>query len=114
MGVHQTREFFLQRDGYISDNPRVGPTLTEGYWKCGNSEQFLDLVERLTCKPMIGDAWVNDLKKSTEELLEEEKARDDAKRTDCVADNESQQCIDLSMRIRIVDGDVVLADTEVD
>jgi oligoendopeptidase F len=47
MAVHQTREFFMKRDGYIADNPKVGPTISEAYWKPGNSEPFLGLVEGL-------------------------------------------------------------------
>ena len=26
MSVHQTREFFFKRDGYLTDNPLIGPT----------------------------------------------------------------------------------------
>lgn len=111
MGVHQTREFFTKRDGYISDNPKVGPTITEAYWKPGNSEQFLDLVDRLTGKPLTGDAWVNTLKQKVDDVLKEEKVSYDNKRAQC-ADGSSSNEIDLDMRIRIVDGDEVLADTE--
>ena len=58
---------------------------------------------------------MDDLKESTGELLKKEKARYDAKRMECAAaGNESPKCIDLSMRIRIVDGDAVLADTDGD
>lgn len=113
MAVHQTREYFLERDGYIADNGSVGPTLTEAYWKCGNSEMFLDLVENLTGKPLTGDAWVSDLKETTEDVLKSEKAKYDAKLAECAAEADSSS-IDLDMRIRLVDGDEVLADTATD
>ena len=113
MGVHQTRDFFLKRDKYITDNPTVGPTLTSAYWKPGNSEPFLSLVENLTGSPLTGDAWVNELKQSVADVLKEEKVSYDAKRAECT-DNDSNQNIDLDMRIRIVDGDEVLADTAKD
>jgi len=29
------------------------------YWQPGNGEAFLDLVEKLTGKPLTGDAWVD-------------------------------------------------------
>eukprot|EP00956_Cyclotella_meneghiniana_P004313 scaffold5294_cov72-Cyclotella_meneghiniana.AAC.20 len=110
MGVHQTRHFFIKRDGYIADNPKVGPTISEAYWKPGNSEPFLGLVETLTGEPLTGQAWINDLNQSVEDLLKEEKAAYDKKRAEC-ASAPSCEDIDLDMRIRIVDGDAVLADT---
>jgi oligoendopeptidase F len=109
MGVHQTRQFFLERDGFISDNPKVGPTVTDAYWKPGNSEPFLSLVESLTGSALTGKAWVNELKQSVEDVLKEEKVKYDTKRAECV--DASDGDIDLDMRIRIVDGDEVLADT---
>lgn len=114
MSVHQTREFFIKRDGYICDNPKVGPTLAQSYWKPGNSEQFLSLVEDLTGAPLTGQAWVNELKQSVEDVLKEEKVKYDKKRAEMMAAGSSSDDIDLDMRIRIVDGDDVLADTASD
>lgn len=110
MGVHQTREFFMARDGFISDNPKVGPTITQAYWKPGNSEPFLSLVETLTGAPLTGQSWVNELEQSIQDVLKEEKVKYEAKQAEC-ADDSSPEDIDLDMRIRIVDGDDVLADT---
>lgn len=120
MGVHQTREFFMERDGYIVDNPQVGPTLTEQFWKPGNSEPFLSLVENCTGKPLTGDAWISELKQDIDSLLAEEKTSYEKSIADvaatCEAEsaNSSDDVIDLDMRIRIVDGDNVLADTSED
>ena len=50
---HQTREHFLA-SGRIVDNPAVGQQLTSVYWQPGNSEMFLDLVHKLTGKPLTG------------------------------------------------------------
>jgi hypothetical protein len=107
MSVHQTREFFLKRDGYLTDNPQIGPTLTNAYWKPGNSKPFLSLVENLTGAPLTGQAMVNELKQNVEDVLKDEKLKYDSKRAECAVDID----IDLDMRIRIVDGDDVLADT---
>jgi hypothetical protein len=109
MSVHQTREFLLKRDGYLTDNPRIGPTLTNAYWKPGNSKPFLSLVENLTGAPLTGQAMVNELKQSVEDVLRDEKVKYDSKRAEC-ADTPNND-IDLDMRVRIVDGDDVLADT---
>lgn len=37
MAVEQTRHFFMQRDGYLTDNPAIGPSLARHYWQPGNS-----------------------------------------------------------------------------
>ena len=59
MSVHQTREYFLTKFGKITDNEHVGEELREVYWKPGNSESFMDLVRKLTGKPLAADAWVH-------------------------------------------------------
>mmetsp|Transcript_27964 Transcript_27964/g.82224 ORF Transcript_27964/g.82224 Transcript_27964/m.82224 type:complete len:689 (-) Transcript_27964:163-2229(-) len=113
MAVHQTRDFFERRDGFIVDNPNVGPTLSKQMWAAGNSEAFLDLVEGLTGKALSGDAWVKSLRQPLDELLgEEREAYDEARKEDGSSESEGE--VDLDMRVRIVDGDEVLADTEAD
>eukprot|EP00547_Thalassionema_nitzschioides_P015469 CAMPEP_0194242136 /NCGR_PEP_ID=MMETSP0158-20130606/7763_1 /TAXON_ID=33649 /ORGANISM="Thalassionema nitzschioides, Strain L26-B" /LENGTH=666 /DNA_ID=CAMNT_0038977165 /DNA_START=12 /DNA_END=2012 /DNA_ORIENTATION=- len=113
MAVHQTRDFVLKRDGYIVDNPSIGPLLTEAYWRPGNSEPFLDLVKECTGSSLTGDAWIAALEQDLEDLLKEEKEAYDQTRAECMNKDNSNN-IDLDMRIRIVDGDAVLADTEED
>ena len=109
MGVHQTRAFFEKRDGCLVDNPNIGPTLADAFWKPGNSEAFLDLVERCTGAPLAGDAWVAALEEPLDAKLARERVAYDA----AVADGPSDAAqVDLDMRVRVVDGDAVLADTE--
>ena len=119
MAVHQTRAFLMQRDGYLVDNPKVGPTLRESYWRPGNSEMFLDLVAALTTKPLTGDAWVGMLKQEVPALLAEEKVAYDAavaqaKGSCDIAGKRQKAEVNLDMRIKIVDGDAVIADTAED
>jgi oligoendopeptidase F len=37
MAVYQTRAFFEREYGYLTDNPAIGPLLSEHYWVPGNS-----------------------------------------------------------------------------
>ena len=113
MAVHQNRDFVIKRDGYIVDNPAIGPLLTEAYWKPGNSEPFLSLVEKCTGAPLTGDAWIAELNQDLDELLKEEKEAYEKSLEEAKA-SEKVGAVDLDMRIRIVDGDDVLADTEED
>jgi len=109
MSVHQTREHFLKDGGSIVDNPRVGPEITEKYWRSGNSEMFLDLVQNLTEKPLTGDAWVRELDEPVELRLATERV-EYAKAVEAGPAVKGE--LDLAMRVRIVDGDEVIADSE--
>jgi len=111
MAVHQTRAFLTKRDGTLVDNPKVGPTLRDAYWRPGNSEPFLGLVATLTGEPLSGDAWVAMLEQDVEQLLAEERSAYDAA-TKAKAATTACTSVDLDMRIKIVDGDAVIADTE--
>lgn len=73
MAVQQTRRYFMGKYGYIADNPSIGPELENGYWKYGNSERFFDLVERLTGKPLTGDALIAEANRTVDEAIAEEK-----------------------------------------
>jgi len=109
MSVHQTRKYFLDTHKSIVDNPIVGPTLRDNYWLPGNSEMFLDLVQKLTGKPLTGDAWVAELKEPLEKVLTNERADyDEAVKAGPAVSGD----LDLGMRVRIVDGDEVIADTK--
>lgn len=113
MAVQQTREYFLKKDGYLTDNPAIGPALEKAYWEPGNSEMFLDLVQSLTGKALTGDAWVSALKKPVADKLVSEKVDYDAAvQKPAPGKGEGDSSVDLQMRVRFVDGDEVIADSK--
>jgi len=117
MSVHQTREFFLAKHGYIVDNPHVGPTLKSAYWECGNSKPFLEIVKDLTGKELSGDAWVNHLKETADDKVTRSKKEYDeaaaaAATSSCTATTTTD--LDLKMTVRFVDGDEVIADSSLE
>ncbi|CAJ1869040.1 hypothetical protein LMCDFJHI_03150 [Aeromonas salmonicida] len=69
MAVEQTRAYFLQRDGYLTDNPRIGPDLAAHYWGPGNGMTHDEMLRSLTgegfsavplaevCNQSVADAW---------------------------------------------------------
>jgi len=73
MGVQQTREFFLARDGHLMDNPRIGPDLRRAYWQPGNSLRFFDFIERLTGEKLTADALAAHANRSVDEAVAEAK-----------------------------------------
>ncbi|AVT59225.1 M3 family metallopeptidase [Pectobacterium versatile] len=108
MAVEQTRSYFLQRDGYLTDNPAIGPDLAQHYWHPGNSVSHDDTLRSLTgegfnpaylaqaCNLTVDEAW-----QQAEGMMTQA-----AGRPQPAAD------FDLSARIRVVDGSRVLADNE--
>jgi hypothetical protein len=113
MSVHQTRHYFLEKYGYLTDNPKIGPELTASYWNCGNSEMFLDLVKNLTGKDLSSDAWVQDLQEEVDAKVASdrelyEKMRGNA---DKLMKNENIDEM-LKMKLVCVDGDKRLSDSE--
>lgn len=116
MSVHQTREYFLNKYGYIVDNPHVGPTLQSAYWECGNSRPFLELVKDLTGKDLTGEAWVDHLKESVEnKIIRSKKEYDEALKASSGGEEKEESTeIDLKMTVRFVDGDELIADSSVE
>ncbi|MBA0166564.1 M3 family metallopeptidase [Pectobacterium sp. CFBP8739] len=106
MAVEQTRSYFLQRDGYLTDNPAIGPDLAQHYWQPGNSVSHDDTLRSLTgegfnpaylaqaCNLTVDEAW-----QQAKDTMAQSAARPQP-----AAD------FDLSAHIRVVDGSRVLAD----
>ena len=110
MSVHQTRQHFLTKYGTIVDNPSVGADLAESYWKSGNSEMFLNLVEGLTGKPLRADAWVAELATELETAVADE-AKEYAAAVKAGPTIKAGGAVDLDMRVLLVHGDETVADS---
>jgi oligoendopeptidase F len=111
MAVYQTRDYFLEKYGYIVDNPEVGRTLTTAYWSAGNSKPFLDLVHELTGKPLTGDAWVKKLNEPLEDKIVKEKANYNRAIEEGSVHHEQPLEKLLDMTVRFVHGDELVADS---
>ncbi|MFJ5484039.1 M3 family metallopeptidase [Pectobacterium actinidiae] len=108
MAVEQTRSYFLQRDGYLTDNPAIGPDLAQHYWHPGNSVSHDDTLRSLTgegfnpaylakaCNLTVDEAWQQAEITMAKAAVRPQPAAD----------------FDLGAHIRVVDGSRVLADNE--
>ncbi|MFP1891793.1 M3 family metallopeptidase [Lonsdalea quercina] len=106
MAVEQTRAFFLRRDGYLTDNPAIGPDLARHYWQPGNSVSHDETLRSLTgegfnpdylaqaCNMTVDQAW-----QEAQEMM-----------TTAAARPQPAADFDLQAHIRVVDGERVLAD----
>ena len=116
MAVHQTRAHFLDKYGFIVDNPAVGPDLTAAYWTPGNGDAFLDLVQRLTGKALGSDAWVAELEEDLEAKVVREKADYEAAVAagPAVPVDASEVAAALDMQMVLVHGDTLISSSERD
>ena len=106
MAVWQTRQYFLAKYGYITDNSAIGPELEQGYWKAGNSISFMDLVKQTTGKPFNADALVDHANSTAEEAVAEAKRKIETTKT--VAPYSGS--IDLDASIRVMHGNELICE----
>lgn len=100
MAVHQTRNFFLERDGHLVDNPKIGPSLEECYWRPGNSHTFTQFVRELTGRDLSADSVARHVNRSVNEALTEARSR--VEKLDGV--DSPSDAIELNAQIRVVHG----------
>ncbi len=110
MAVYQIRAHFLDRDGFIVDNPKVGPELAKSAWAPGNRVTQSEMLQALTgqrlsgrelarvCNRSVDEAWSLSRKRMQEALDRAAKAPFPT------------HAVDLDARIRVVHGAEVLAD----
>jgi hypothetical protein len=108
MAVHATRRFFRDRDGILTDNPRIGPDLAAAYWKPGNAQTFDETLVALTGAPLLADALVDACNRTPAAAFEEAVA--DVERTSRVRPFDAP--VNLDATIRVVHGSERVATTE--
>jgi hypothetical protein len=110
MAVYQTRDHLLQRLGYLTDNPAVGPLLEEHYWRPGNSVTHDATLTSLTGEGLNGRALAAACDLSVEDAADAARAsiRAAQSRQPPPAENAG-----LDASIRIVHGAELVADNAV-
>jgi len=108
MAVEQTRQFFLKRDGYLTDNPAIGPDLAAHYWLPGNSATHDETLRSLTGEGFNPDYLAQACNHTVEQAWQQ------AQRV--MVQSQSRPLplddFDLNARITVVDGERVLASNE--
>jgi hypothetical protein len=107
MAVYQTRAYFERQYGYLTDNPAIGPALSEHYWAPGNSISHNDTLLSLTGEPFNAKYLADSCNQTVELAWEDARAQ--------MANAASRQypaptAPDLAARIRIVHGAELIAD----
>lgn len=108
MAVHQTRAYFLKRDGKLTDNANIGPDLARAYWAPGNQVSFNETLVALTGSSLTAEPLAAVCNESVEELLKRERASYDR----ALQEGPFAKSVDLGATIRVVHGAVDVASTE--
>ncbi|ACT07333.1 peptidase M3A and M3B thimet/oligopeptidase F [Dickeya chrysanthemi Ech1591] len=108
MAVEQTRHFFLQRDGYLTDNPAIGPDLTRHYWQPGNSLSHDETLRSLTGEGFNPDYLAHECNLTVDEAWQQAQAAIAA----AMARPQPAADFSLNAHIQVVDGGTVLADNQ--
>ena len=106
MAVEQTRAYFLRRDGYLTDNPRIGPDLAAHYWGPGNGMTHDQTLQSLTGEGFSAAPLARACNLSVAEAWELASASMAAARQRPPAGEGSP----LNARIRVVHGEALIAD----
>lgn len=72
--VHQLREYFYKKYGYIVDNPNVGKEMKK-VWKLGASRPSNEFIKLVTGKKISPDAYIRSVMLSDEQKIELAKQR---------------------------------------
>lgn len=107
MGVRQVRHHFLARDGYLTDNPAIGPALAAAAWAPGNQLTHDASLVALTGSPLSADALIADCNLSVDDALANARARYERG----LSTSPPAGPIELDARVRVIHGDETIADT---
>ncbi len=107
MAVYQTRAYFTEKFGYLTDNPEIGPLLAEHYWCPGNSISHDATLRSLTGEGFSAAYLAQSCNQTIEEAWQQEQQKIKA-----ALERPQTEPASLNAAIRIVDGDQLLASNE--
>ncbi len=107
MAVYQTRAYFERTYGYLTDNPAIGPALSEHYWARGNSVSHNDTLLSLTGEPFNAKYLADSCNQTVDEAWVEAQATMAAA---AARNYPPAPAPDLDATIRIVHGAELIAD----
>ncbi len=107
MAVYQTRSFFMNHFGYLTDNPDIGPLLAKHYWNPGNSLSHDATIRNLTGEGFNAKYLADACNLSAKEAWEKEQLQIEKMKV-----RERPVVNPLNATIKIVDGEKVLASND--
>ncbi len=74
LGVHQWRDYFFKKYGYIVDNPNIGKEMRK-VWKLASLYTSGKFIKIATGKPLSADTFIKNVTRSYDEMLKVAKQR---------------------------------------
>lgn len=108
LGLNQVRAYFYNKYGYIVDNPNVGEEMTK-WRKVWSSLSFNECLQWLTGEWISTKAYLNNINRTVEQVLETAKER--IAKLENIPKNSN--LIDIGAKIAIVDGKDLICDNSV-
>ncbi|MBW3698303.1 peptidase M3 [Vibrio sp. T187] len=107
MAVYQTRAYFTDKFGYLTDNPEIGPLLAKHYWHTGNSVNHNGTIQALTGEGFNAKYLADECNLSVQEAwdIEEQKIK-------ALATRNQADVAPLNASIVVVDGANELASNQ--
>ncbi|MFM2482536.1 M3 family metallopeptidase [Celerinatantimonas sp. YJH-8] len=107
MAVYQTRAYFTEQFGYLTNNPHIGPMLAASYWNAGNSVSLNECLKKLTGQPFSAKYLADECNLSIDQAWQAEQQKMQALQSRKLMPVQS-----LNASIRVVDGKQVLASNQ--
>ena len=104
MAVYQTRAYFTEKFGYLTDNPNIGPLMAKHYWAAGNSASHTQSIQALTGEGFNAKYLADECNLTSGEAWQIEKDKISA-----LVSRERTAVKPLNAKIKIVDGSTILA-----
>ena len=104
MAVYQTRAYFLDKFGYLTDNPEIGPLLAKHYWHAGNHLSHNETIVSLTGEGFNAKYLADMCNLSPEQAWEVQQQKIASLQT-----RERAPVASLNASIKVVDGSKELA-----
>lgn len=108
MAVYQTRAFFTEKFGYLTDNPHIGPLLAENYWKEGNNISHDETLRRLTGEGFSAEYLAEHCNLTSEQAWQQAQ-----KQMNAAMKRKQSDPASLNAKIRVVDGEEGIANNTV-
>lgn len=108
MAVYQTRHYFTEKFGFLSDNPNIGPLLAKHYWTPGNSINHDATLRSLTGEGFSASYLANECNLSNDDAWQIEQKKIAALSSRVRADIKP-----INASIRILDGNNEISNNHV-
>ncbi|WP_394125686.1 M3 family metallopeptidase [Vibrio hepatarius] len=107
MAVYQTRAYFLDKFGYLTDNPEIGPLLAKHYWHAGNQRSHNETITSLTGEGFNAKYLADACNQSPQQAWVEQQEKIAG-----LATRQRAEVVSLNATIKVVDGSQELANNQ--